>query len=102
MSNWLEIGKLEDIPRLGSRVVALGDLEIAIFRTAKDDTFAVANKCPHKGGPLADGIVHGNSVTCPLHNWTIDLKSGEVVAPDEGCAKRFEVKVEDGIVMLQS
>lgn len=101
MSNWLEIGKLEDIPRLGSRVIEMNDLEIAIFRTDKDETFAVANKCPHKGGPLADGIVHGKSVTCPLHNWTLDLESGEAVAPDKGCARRFEVKVEDGVVMLQ-
>lgn len=102
MNNWLEIGKLEDIPRLGSRIVALGDLEIAIFRTDKGDTFAVANKCPHKGGPLADGIVHGTSVTCPLHNWTIDLESGEAVAPDEGCARRFETKIESGMVWLNS
>ncbi len=100
MNNGLEIGKLEEIPRLGSRVVMLGDVEIAIFRTAKDNIFAVANKCPHKGGPLADGIVHGNSVTCPLHNWTIDLESGEAVAPDEGCARRYEVKVNDGLIFL--
>ena len=100
MNNGLEIGKLEEIPRLGSRVVMLGDVEIAIFRTAKDNIFAVSNKCPHKGGPLADGIVHGNSVTCPLHNWTIDLESGEAVAPDEGCARRYEVKVNDGLIFL--
>ncbi|MDH3354354.1 MAG: nitrite reductase small subunit NirD [Chromatiales bacterium] len=101
MSNWIEVGKLEDIPRLGSRVVKMGDIEIAIFRTDKDETFAVANKCPHKGGPLADGIVHGNSVTCPLHNWTIDLESGEAKAPDKGCARGFEVKVESGVIFLQ-
>ena len=102
MINWIEVGKLEDIPRLGSRVIDLGDSEIAIFRTDKDDTFAVTNKCPHKGGPLADGIVHGNHVTCPLHNWTIDLESGEAIAPDKGCARRFETKVESGTIWLNS
>ena len=102
MSHWLEVGKLEDIPRLGSRIIEIGGREIAIFRTDKDETFAVENRCPHKGGPLADGIVHGNSVTCPLHNWTIDLESGEAVAPDKGCAHRYEVKVEDEQIWLNS
>jgi nitrite reductase (NADH) small subunit len=100
MSNWVEIGKLEDIPRMGSRVVAMAGGEIAIFRTDKDHTYAVANKCPHKGGPLADGIVHGKRVTCPLHNWTIDLESGEAVAPDKGCARRYDTKVESGVIWL--
>ena len=102
MSNWIEVGKLKEIPRLGSRVVEFDGREIAIFRTASDDSFAVANSCPHKGGPLADGIVHGTSVTCPLHNWTIDLKSGEAVAPDKGCARRYETKIEAGVVWLNS
>jgi len=102
MSNWIEIGKLEDIPRLGSRVVEIGAKEIAIFRTDKDETFAVVNSCPHKQGPLADGIVHGKRVTCPLHNWTIDLESGEAVAPDKGCARRYETRIESGTVWLNS
>ncbi|MCW8826194.1 MAG: nitrite reductase small subunit NirD [Gammaproteobacteria bacterium] len=102
MSNWIEVGKLEDIPRLGSRVVDMERREIAIFRTELDDIFAVANSCPHKKGPLAEGIVHGKKVTCPLHNWTIDLESGEAVAPDKGCARRYETKVESGMVWINS
>jgi nitrite reductase (NADH) small subunit len=100
MSQWIEIGNLEDIPRLGSRVVDNGGKEIAIFRTKEDQVFALRNKCPHKGGPLSEGIVHGNKVACPLHNWNIDLASGEAVAPDEGCAGHYEVKVEAGKVLL--
>lgn len=101
MSQWTEIGNLEDIPQLGARVVETGDKEIAIFRTSDDQVFALRNKCPHKGGPLSEGIVHGTTVACPLHNWNIDLASGEAVAPDEGCAGRYEVKVESGKVLLQ-
>ena len=93
--------KLEDIPRLGARVVRSpvhGD--IAVFRTARDELFALEDRCPHKGGPLSQGIVFGERVACPLHNWNIQLDSGTAVAPDEGCAQRFSVKVEDGIVYL--
>jgi len=101
MSNWTAIAKLEDIPQLGARVVKSGDTEIAVFRTAADEIFAVKDECPHKSGPLSQGIVHGASVTCPLHNWKIDLASGEAQGPDEGCTNTFETKVEDGTVYLQ-
>lgn len=100
MSNWIEIGKLDDIPRLGSRVVENSGEEIAIFRTADDHVFALRNRCPHKNGPLSEGIVHGHKVACPLHNWNIDLASGEAVAPDKGCVRRHEVMVENGQVLL--
>ncbi len=101
MSQWTEIGKLEDIPQLGSRTVEAGDKEIAVFRTSDDQVFALRNKCPHKGGPLSEGIVHGTKVTCPLHNWNIDLATGEAVAPDEGCAGHYPAKVEAGKILLQ-
>ncbi|KAF0192776.1 MAG: assimilatory nitrite reductase small subunit [Gammaproteobacteria bacterium] len=101
MTDWFEIGAMTDIPRLGSRVVrtALGD--IAVFRTATDKVFALTDKCPHKGGPLSQGIVYGERVACPLHNWVIQLDTGEAVAPDKGCAHRYPVKVEDGKVFLK-
>ena len=101
MSNWTLICKLEDIPQLGSRIVkpASGG-DIAIFRTADDEVFALHDKCPHKGGPLSQGIVHGRKVTCPLHVWNIGLEEGHAVAPDEGRCGRFEVKVEGGEVWL--
>ena len=100
MSNWTEVVALEDIPVLGSRVVDTDDMQVAVFRTADDQVFAIRNACPHKGGPLSEGIVHGTSVTCPLHNWKIDLASGEALGPDEGCSNVFPVKVEDGKVYL--
>ena len=97
----MKICKLEDIPKLGARRVHRGDGEtIAIFRTAADGVFALRDRCPHKGGPLSQGIVFGESVACPLHNWCIDLRSGAAAAPDEGCVERFPVAVVDGVVEL--
>lgn len=99
--NWNNICRLEDIPVLGARVVKTrGHGDIAIFRTADDEVFAMHDKCPHKGGPLSQGIVHGRTVTCPLHNWKLQLENGEAVAPDVGCSKPFAVRVEDGLVLL--
>lgn len=95
MSHPIKIGTLEEIPRQGSRIVRTetwGDL--AIFRTLSDSVYALVDRCPHKGGPLSQGIVHGEKVTCPLHNWTIDLVSGVAVAPDKGCVKHFPVAIE--------
>ena len=100
MDNWLDIGALEEIPRLGARVVRTTDGDIAVFRTADDDLFALRDRCPHKGGPLSQGIVHGRRVTCPLHNWNIELDCGRALAPDEGCSETFPVKLEDGRVLL--
>jgi len=99
MSNWKEICKVEDIPVLGARRVqrALG-ADVAIFRNAEDKVFALLDRCPHKGGPLSQGIVFGESVACPLHNWTIALADGCARAPDEGCTPRFSIKVDAGVV----
>lgn len=102
MNTWTEILTLHDIPPLGARVVRHGNLDIAVFRTADDDVFALEDRCPHKGGPLSQGIVHGNTVTCPLHSWKIQLDSGDAVAPDVGCTRSFEVKVEQGQVLLKA
>lgn len=98
--NWIDIGELEDIPRLGARVVKTDNGDIAVFRTAEDEVFALNDKCPHKGGPLSQGIVHGKRVACPLHDWKIHLDSGEAVAPDEGCAASYPVKLEGGKILL--
>jgi nitrite reductase (NADH) small subunit len=100
MSNWIEIGALKDIPRLGSRVVRAASGDIAVFRTENDEVFALDDRCPHKGGPLSQGIVHNRRVTCPLHNFVIELESGKAVAPDEGCTHSHPAKVENGIVWL--
>ena len=100
MNQWTDILDVNDIPKLGARVVRHGTLDIAVFRTAADEVFALEDRCPHKGGPLSQGIVHGRKVTCPLHNWNIELDSGCAVAPDHGCAREFPVRVEAGRVLL--
>ena len=100
MYDWHEIGALDDIPRLGSRVVQTPHGDVAVFRTADDQVFALRDRCPHKGGPLSQGIVHGRKVTCPLHGWNFNLQDGQAVAPDVGACASFEVKVEGGEVWL--
>ena len=100
---WTRIGRLDDIPVLGARVIerplrAGGN--IAVFRTATDAVFALSDRCPRKGGPLSQGIVHNKRVTCPLHNFVIELRSGVAVAPDEGCTRAHPAKVENNIVWL--
>ena len=103
MSDWIPMCALADIPALGSRRVQRErGLAVALFRTADDQVFALLDRCPHKGGPLSQGIVFGDAVACPLHNWTIGLSDGQARAPDAGCAVRFEVKVEDGQVLLDA
>lgn len=100
MSNWIDIAALEDIPQLGARVIKTDTVDIAVFRTASDQVFALKDECPHRKGPLSQGIVHDTTVTCPLHNWKIDLASGQAKAPDEGCSRSYPVKVENGRVLL--
>ena len=75
---------------------------MAVFRSAEDKVFALLDRCPHKGGPLSQGIVFGESVACPLHNWTIGLADGTAKAPDIGCATTFACKVEGGQVFLDA
>jgi len=103
MSEWKYICRVDDIPLQGARRVrrARGG-EVAIFRTGDDRVFALLDRCPHKGGPLSQGIVFGQSVACPLHNWTIGLDDGCARAPDEGCTPRFAVQVQDGVVSLDA
>jgi len=100
MSNWIEVAELDDIPRQGARVVKTASGDIAVFRTLDDEVFALRDKCPHRGGPLSQGIVSGKKVACPLHDWKIALDTGIAQAPDEGCAARFPVKLENGMVSL--
>ena len=103
MPNWIPICRVDDIPVLGARRVARAQgAEVAVFRTSNDKVFAVLDRCPHKGGPLSQGIVFGESVACLLHNWTIDLGSGCAKAPDEGCTQRFAVQVANGQVALDA
>jgi nitrite reductase (NADH) small subunit len=101
MSGWTRICAIEDIPRLGARVVRRAEEpNVAVFRTADDKFFALADRCPHRGGPLSQGIVYGERVACPLHNTCVELDSGCAVAPDKGEVRRYAVRVEDGVVYL--
>ena len=101
MDDWKTICRVDDIPQLGARRVRrVAGADVAVFRTADDRVFALLDRCPHKGGPLSQGIVFGEHVACPLHNWAISLVDGEARAPDIGCATRFAVRVEAGQVSL--
>jgi len=102
-TQWKPICSVAEIPVLGARVVNRANQhDVAIFRNGEDKIFALLDKCPHKGGPLSQGIVFGEKVACPLHNWNIELGSGCAVAPDEGCTQKFSVKVQDGQVYLDA
>src|SRR5690349_10115286 len=82
---WIAVGLLGEFPRQGARVIRTEQGDIAVFHTVDGELFALADRCPHKGGPLSQGIVHGRKVACPLHDWKVHLDSGLAVAPDEGC-----------------
>ena len=97
---WTDIGAVTDIPRRGARRVPSPQGDIAVFRTGDNDVYALFDRCPHKQGPLSQGIVHGNVVTCPLHNWNISLKSGEALGDDKGCVPTIPLKVDAGRIYL--
>lgn len=98
--NWTTVGQLSDIPRQGARCVKAGDMTVAVFRTSDDKVFALEDKCPHKNGPLSQGIVHGRNVTCPLHNWVISLETGAAQGADSGQTLTFPVKLDGHTIML--
>ncbi len=97
---WTRICRVDEIPQLGARVVKSAHGNIAVFRNGEDEVFALLDKCPHKGGPLSQGIVFGRKVACPLHGWNIGLDDGAAVAPDHGCTRSFAVKLVDGAVFI--
>lgn len=101
MATWIKITETKNIPSMGSRKVVIGDTEIAVFKTREGSIFAINNICPHKQGKLSEGLVHENVVTCPLHNWDIDLASGEALGNDSGCTNVYESKIEDDILYIQ-
>lgn len=101
MNDWKKVSALHDIPRLGARILKSEKGDIAIFRNEADEVFAMQDKCPHKGGPLSEGIVFGQTVACPLHGLNICLKDGRAVAPDEGCVLTYPIKIEAGQVFIR-
>jgi len=100
MGTWIKIIEENKIPKMGSRKVIIGEEEIALFKTRDGSVFAINNICPHKEGKLSEGLVHENTVTCPLHNWDIDLASGEALGNDSGCTNVYESKIEDDYLYL--
>ena len=101
IGDWLDIGPVDQIAPGNARTLPVrGGEEIAIFHTLDNQFYALVNKCPHKQGPLSQGIVHGNVVTCPLHNWNISLKSGEALGEDEGCVPVVPLRVDAGRIYL--
>ena len=99
---WTDVGAVTDVPIRGARRVLTPQGDVAIFRTGDGRVFALRDKCPHKGGPLSQGIVHGHAVSCPLHNWSIELATGEPMGADKGkgCAPVVALRVEDGRLLL--
>lgn len=102
MNGFIDIGALEDIPAQGARLVRTAQGCIAVFRTADDRVFALDDRCPHKGGPLSEGIVHGDRVTCPLHNWVFDLNTGTAQGADEGAVRTYALRLEGGRVLIDA
>ena len=99
---WIDVGGVTDIPRRGARRVATPFGDIAVFRTGDGGIFALRDRCPHKQGPLSQGLVHGRTVTCPLHGWNIDLATGQPTGADagKGCTPTIAVRVIDGRVLM--
>jgi len=100
--SWIDIGALDDVPKRGARVIKTAKGCVAVFRTGDDQVFAMNDSCPHKGGPLSEGIVHGHSVTCPLHNWVFSLETGMAQGPDEGRVDTYDLRVQSGRILLDS
>lgn len=98
--SWLDVGPLDELPLRGARVVRVRGVDIAVFRTGEGRVFALRDRCPHRGGPLSQGIVHGERVTCPLHDWVVDLRSGNAIGADTGCTPAFAARVADGRVAV--
>lgn len=99
---WVEVGRLDDIPRRGARRIARPDgaAPLAVFRCADDEVFALVDRCPHRGGPLSQGIVQGRAIACPLHGWIIELDSGRAEPPDEGCTQFVATRLVGDRVLL--
>ena len=99
---WIDIGAIADVPLRGSRVIRAPHGDIAVFKAADGAVFALRDRCPHKGGPLSQGIVHDRGVTCPLHNWVISLETGEAIGADQGCTPAIPVRIEQGRILLSA
>jgi nitrite reductase (NADH) small subunit len=101
-TEWTDVGAVTDVPLRGARRVPTPGGDVAVFRTGDNQLYALRDRCPHKGGPLSQGLVHGHAVTCPLHSWNIHLANGEPMGADagKGCTPRVPVRVSEGRILL--
>ncbi|MDF1717104.1 MAG: nitrite reductase small subunit NirD [Antarcticimicrobium sp.] len=97
--SWIDICAIDDIPLRGARKLKTALGCVAVFRTGTAEVFAASDRCPHRGGPLSEGIVHGQSVTCPLHNWVFDLNTGQAQG-ENGSIATYPLRVEAGRVLI--
>ena len=97
---WIAVANINEIPEMGSRVLFYKNEEIALFKTREGNVYAVNNLCPHKKGKLSEGLVHDGSVTCPLHNWVIDLETGVAKGEDNSCTNIYETQIKSGLIYL--
>jgi nitrite reductase [NAD(P)H] small subunit len=102
VGEWLDVGSIDDVPHRGARTIATGQGAVAVFKAVDGTLFALWDRCPHRGGPLSQGIVHGHAVTCPLHNWVISLETGSAEGADTGCVRKLPIKVENGRICLSA
>lgn len=102
MNDWIDIGVLSEIPRRGARCIKTPIGTVAIFRTMDDEVYAIEDRCPHRGGPLSQGIVHGASVTCPLHNWVFSLQTGEAQGADEGRVRTIALRRDGQRILIDA
>jgi nitrite reductase (NADH) small subunit len=102
VGDWVDVGGIEDVPLRGARTIVTTQGDIAVFKAADGTLFALWDRCPHRGGPLSQGIVHGHAVTCPLHNWVISLVTGTAQGADSGCVRKLPLKVDDGRICLSA
>ena len=102
MNDWIDIGALGDVPARGARCINTAVGKIAVFRTADDRVFAIDDRCPHQGGPLSQGIVHGAQVTCPLHNWVFSLETGRAQGADEGAVRTYPLRLHDNRILIDA
>lgn len=100
--NWIDVGHIDEIPLRGARLVKTPAGCVALFRTGPEEVFATSDRCPHKGGPLSEGIVHGRQVTCPLHNWVFSLETGEAQGADAGQIATYALRIEAGRLLLDA
>ena len=96
----IRVGTVDDMTDRLGKTVRAGELEIAVYKLSNGRIRAIENRCPHKGGVLTEGIVSGDFVFCPMHDWKICLHDGKVQEPDSGCVKSFETIIEGDEIYL--